>query len=248
LVLPRTDPRHASGRQGAGAVRGWPSRAYATSWAAVVGGFPAGGLRRRLADGRPARILKSRAGIGRRCPSRSSEIPAPVVPTPMVRVDGRAREPDPHQLLALHPGSESSRRVDRDRSDRILKPAKVSGRDFELLLSNLPARRGPGTEPMEVSPGTGTQSTRSPFPSSSGSRAIWTAMRRASSVGRHTPAKGTARTSARTRGSAKGAHQGPMRGASGGWFASGKLSGGRLGSEKCTTHNATRKARMAAPI
>jgi hypothetical protein len=44
-------------------------------------------------------------------------------------------------------------------SDRILKPAKVSGRDFELLLSNLPARRGPGTEPMEVSPGSGTQFT-----------------------------------------------------------------------------------------
>ena len=31
-------------RQGAGAVRRWPSRAYATSRAAVVGGFPAGGL------------------------------------------------------------------------------------------------------------------------------------------------------------------------------------------------------------
>ena len=44
------------------------------------------------------------------------------------------------------------------------------------------------------------------------------------------------------------AHQGPMRGASGGWFPSGKLSGGRLGNEKCTTHNATRKATMAAPI
>jgi hypothetical protein len=39
--------RRAAGfvRQGAGAVRGWPSRAYATSWAAVVGGFAAGGLR-----------------------------------------------------------------------------------------------------------------------------------------------------------------------------------------------------------
>jgi hypothetical protein len=39
-------------RQGAGAVRWWPERAYTTSRAAVVGGFAAGGLRRAAARAR----------------------------------------------------------------------------------------------------------------------------------------------------------------------------------------------------
>jgi hypothetical protein len=106
-----------------------------------------------------------------------------VVPTPMVRVDGRAR--DPHQLLALHHGLESSRRVDRDRSDRILKAAKVSGRDFELLLSNLPARRGPvlAMKFKSTSLVIGQVSLSCPpFPSSPGSRAMFMTIRRASSA------------------------------------------------------------------
>jgi hypothetical protein len=147
-------------RQGAGAVRGWPPCARSS--------YLAGGGRRRL----PRRPLRrggwlmaeppaSRSFSGRELESAGTSCPdlPAVVPTTVVRGVGHG---NPIHLGQSSPAGRSvapdlRARRGPDDTNRSVEIAGHGNPIHTTPTAVAPARRGPGTEPMKVLPGTGTQ-------------------------------------------------------------------------------------------